>query len=110
VVCVKSGSNWFEYDDENIKKISHKSVLEACGNLGGEQDQHLATMLIYTSLENSSEVGIPAHLQERYFKLFLHPKRDPKLTVSILTGVFCNTTHKLVEENDVEVSQFEIIA
>ena len=65
-------------------------------------------MLIYTSLENSSEVLIPAHLTERFYKLFLHPKQDPKLIVSIITGAFYNATHRLVEENDLEVAQFEI--
>ena len=64
-------------------------------------------MLIYTSLEYSSEVLIP-HLTERYYKLFLHPKCDSKMIVSIITGVFCNATHRLVEENDLEVAKFEI--
>ena len=108
VVCVKSGSNWIQHDDEVIKKSSQKSVLKTCGTSDGKKDQPLATMLIYTSLENSSEILIHAHLTERYYKLFLHPKRDPKLIVSIITDVFCNATHRLVEENDLEVAKFEI--
>ena len=61
---VKSGSNWIQHDDEMIKKNSQKSVLETCGTSGGEEDQPLATMLIYTSLENSSQIFNPAHLTE----------------------------------------------
>ena len=73
---VKSGSNWIQHDNEMIQKNSIKSVLETCGISDGEEDQPLATMLIYTSLENSCEVLIPAHLTERYYKLFLHRKQE----------------------------------
>ena len=30
------------------------------------------------------------------------------LMVTIITGAFCNATHRLIEENDLEVAQFEI--
>ena len=80
MVFVKSGSNWILHDDEMITKTSQKAVLETCGNSGGVEDQPLTTMLIYTSLENSSNYHIPLHLTERYYKLFLHPKREVMLT------------------------------
>ena len=34
--------------------------------------------------------------------------QEPKLIVSIITGTFCFTTHRLVEEDNLEVAQFEI--
>jgi len=107
VVFVKSGSNWILQDDVMIRKTSLKAVLETCGNSGGMEDQPLATMLIYTSLENSSDYRIPPHLTERYFKLFLHPKREVMLTVSNITGDFFSSSYRLVEENNVEMSHFE---
>ena len=93
-----------------MKKIGQKtvSVLEACssGNSGGEGDQPLATMTI---LRIHLNLLFPTNLQEKYFKMFQQPTWDVKLTVSIITGVFCNDTHRLVEANKVDVSQFDII-
>ena len=83
VVFVKSGSNWILHDNEmSTKKTSQKAVLETCRNSGDVEDQPLATMLIYTSLGNSSDYRIPPHLTKRYYKLFLHPKQEVILTVS----------------------------
>ena len=108
MVFVKSGSNWILHDDEIITKMSQKAILKTCGNSGGVEDQPLATMLIYTSLENTSDYPIPPHLTERYYKLFLHPKQEVMLTVSVITGDFFSSSHRLVEENNVEVSHFKI--
>ena len=104
---VKSGANWIQHDDEMVQKNSLKSVLETCGKSDGEVDQPLATMLIYTSNDNSCEVLIPAHLTERFYKLFLHRKQEPKLTVSIITGTFCITTHRLVFPSGLTPSTFD---
>ena len=108
MVFVKSGSNWILHDDEIITKMSQKAILKTCGNSGGVEDQPLATMLIYTSLENTSDYPIPPHRTERYYKLFLHPKQEVMLTVSVITGDFFSSSHRLVEENNVEVSHFKI--
>ena len=56
IVCVKSGSNWIKYDAK-IKKIGSKSVLDIVGTLVAKRIKPLI-------IENSSEVSIPAHLQE----------------------------------------------
>ena len=51
---------------------------------------------------------IPTHLQDRYHKMFKQPKRDAKLSISIVTGVFCTNAHKMIEAKEMEVSQFDI--
>ena len=57
MVCVKPESNWIKYDESKIKKISQKPVLNIVGTLVAKRIKPLI-------IENSSEVSIPAHLQE----------------------------------------------
>jgi len=66
VVYIKSGINWIKLDDEEVKNINQKTVLEACGDSGGDRYQSLASMLVYSSPDDSPDILIPTHLQDRY--------------------------------------------
>lgn len=55
VVYIKSGINWIKLDEEEVKNINQKTVLEACGDSGGG-------MLVYSSPDDSPDILISTHL------------------------------------------------
>ena len=64
MIYVKSWSHWIQLNSEEMKKISQKTVVEAQGNSGGDGDQPLATMFVYSSLDESPDFFIPTRLQD----------------------------------------------